>query len=101
MSPAERSSELPKDRRAGTPDLPSGYSRLSGEPHEQQAVHRGRRDHRSRSRSGTQSFTSRSTYQLTGAAIQTDGYYAECRVFVNNVEVSWDSATGRYAVAVC
>ncbi|MFZ2239283.1 MAG: hypothetical protein WAV90_07025 [Gordonia amarae] len=51
--------------------------------------------------SGTQSFTSRSTYQLTGAAIQTDGYYAECRVFVNNVEVSRDSATGRYTVAVC
>ncbi|MBD0024253.1 hypothetical protein GII33_22220 [Gordonia pseudamarae] len=51
--------------------------------------------------SGTRSFTSRSTYQVTGAAIQTSGYYAECRVLVNGVQVSVDSATGRYAVAVC
>ncbi|HMS75940.1 hypothetical protein [Gordonia sp. (in: high G+C Gram-positive bacteria)] len=51
--------------------------------------------------SGTQSFTSRSTYQLTAAAIQTDGYYAECRVFVNGVQKSVNSATGRYALAVC
>ncbi|MBD0024259.1 MULTISPECIES: hypothetical protein [Gordonia] len=51
--------------------------------------------------SGSKSFTSRSTYQLAAAAIQTDGYYAECRVFVNGVQVSADSATGRYALAVC
>lgn len=52
-------------------------------------------------RSGTISFTSRSTYQLTGASIQTSGYYAACKVRVNGVLVSEDSATGRYAVAIC
>ncbi|MBM7366525.1 hypothetical protein [Gordonia hydrophobica] len=52
-------------------------------------------------RSGTISFTSRSTYQLAGASIQTSGYYAACQVRVNGVVVSKDSATGRYAVAVC
>ncbi|MFT4086234.1 MAG: hypothetical protein QM658_03615 [Gordonia sp. (in: high G+C Gram-positive bacteria)] len=50
---------------------------------------------------GQQSLTSRSTYQLTAASIQTNGYYAACEVWVNGVEVSEDSATGRYAVAVC
>ena len=51
--------------------------------------------------SGTKSFTSRSTYQLAAGAIQTGGYYAECRVLINGVQVSVDSATGRYALAVC
>lgn len=51
--------------------------------------------------SGRVSFTSRSTYQMTGASIQTGGYFAACRVSVNGTVVAEDSATGRYAMAVC
>ncbi|NMO04292.1 hypothetical protein HH308_24025 [Gordonia sp. TBRC 11910] len=50
---------------------------------------------------GTQSFTSRSTYQLTAASIQTSGYYAQCFVSINGVQVSENHASGKYAMAVC
>ncbi|EGD57053.1 hypothetical protein [Gordonia neofelifaecis] len=50
---------------------------------------------------GVVSFTSRSKYQLTGATIQTDGYFAACRVYVNGTLDSSDSARGRYAMATC
>lgn len=50
---------------------------------------------------GTQRFTSRSTYQMVAASIQTDGYYAACQVYVNGVLVGTDSARGHYAMAVC
>lgn len=50
---------------------------------------------------GTQSFTSRSTYQLTATSIQTNGYYAQCFVSVNGVQVSENHSYGKYAVAVC
>ncbi|MCF8570926.1 hypothetical protein L5G32_11680 [Gordonia sp. HY002] len=50
---------------------------------------------------GSKSVVSRSTYQLTGSSFQTSGYYAGCAIYVNGTLVSSDSATGRYAVAVC
>lgn len=50
---------------------------------------------------GTQSFTSRSTYQSTVASIQTSGYFAQCFVFVNGTQTGEDHATGKYAVATC
>lgn len=51
--------------------------------------------------SGSLTVTSRSTYQLASSSIQTSGYRAACRVYVNGTLISSDSATGRYAVAVC
>ncbi|MGO3326433.1 hypothetical protein [Gordonia sp. (in: high G+C Gram-positive bacteria)] len=51
--------------------------------------------------SGSLTVTSRSTYQLASSSIQTSGYRAACRVYVNDTLVSSDSATGRYAVALC
>lgn len=51
--------------------------------------------------SGTLNVVSRSTYQLTGSSFQTSGYYAGCAIYVNGTLVASDSATGRYAVAVC
>lgn len=50
---------------------------------------------------GVQRVTSRSTTQLVGSSFQTGGYYAECFITVNGVQVAHDVATGRYAVAVC
>lgn len=51
--------------------------------------------------SGSISLTSRSTYQLAGASIQTSGYFASCRTYVNGTLVAEDKSTGRYSVAVC
>ncbi|WOC13587.1 hypothetical protein [Gordonia sp. MP11Mi] len=51
--------------------------------------------------SGSLTLTSRSTYQLASSSIQTSGYRAACRVYVNGTLVASDSATGRYAVAAC
>ena len=45
--------------------------------------------------------TSASTYQAANATFQTLGYYAACRVYVNNELVGQDWATGQYAVASC
>jgi hypothetical protein len=50
---------------------------------------------------GQQTITSRSTYQLAAASIQTDGRYARCAIYVNGVQKDFQSATGRYAVATC
>ncbi|MCF8611401.1 hypothetical protein L5G28_14730 [Gordonia sp. HY285] len=50
---------------------------------------------------GSLTLTSRSTYQLAGSSIQTSGYRAACRVYVNDTLVASDSASGRYAVAIC
>ena len=50
---------------------------------------------------GTARLTSRSTYQMTASAIQTEGTYAACAISVNNKTTATDYATGRYAVAMC
>lgn len=50
---------------------------------------------------GTTRLTSRSTYQMTASAIQTEGTYAACAISVNNKTTATDYATGRYAVAMC
>lgn len=50
---------------------------------------------------GTKRFTSASTYQLLAASIQTNGYYAGCRIEVNGVVKDVQNASGRYAVATC
>jgi len=50
---------------------------------------------------GVKRFTSASTYQLLAASIQTNGYYAGCRIEVNGVVKDAVNVTGRYAVAVC
>ena len=51
--------------------------------------------------SGSISLTSRSTYQLAGASIQTSGYFAACRTYVNGTLVAEDKSTGRYSIATC
>ena len=50
---------------------------------------------------GSVSLTSRSTYQLTGSAIQTEGTYAYCGIAINGTIADSDYSTGRYAVAAC
>lgn len=50
---------------------------------------------------GSVSLTSRSTYQLVGSAIQTEGTYASCSIAIDGVLKDSQYATGRYAVAVC
>jgi hypothetical protein len=50
---------------------------------------------------GTKRFTSASTYQLLGASIQTNGYYAGCAIYVNGVQKDVENSTGHYAVATC
>lgn len=50
---------------------------------------------------GTTRLTSRSTYQMTASAIQTEGTYAACAISVNGKTTASDYATGRYAVAMC
>ena len=50
---------------------------------------------------GTKRFTSASTYQTLAGSIQTNGYYAGCRIEVNGVTVDVENVTGHYAVATC
>lgn len=50
---------------------------------------------------GDATVTIRSTYQLAGSAIQTEGTYASCSIAINGVLKDSQYATGRYAVAVC
>lgn len=50
---------------------------------------------------GTKDVVAASSTQLVGSSFQTGGYFAECFIYVNGVQVAHDVATGHYAVAVC
>ncbi|GAA4383093.1 hypothetical protein [Tsukamurella soli] len=50
---------------------------------------------------GTESFTSRSTYQPVVGSIQTGGYFAGCTVSVDGTVIGTKTATGRFAIASC
>ena len=52
---------------------------------------------------GSQSFTSRSSFQMTGSLIQggENSYFVSCAISVNGTRTASESATGKYAVASC
>ncbi|GAB25334.1 hypothetical protein GOPIP_079_00230 [Gordonia polyisoprenivorans NBRC 16320 = JCM 10675] len=50
---------------------------------------------------GSITFTSRSTYQLVAASIQTNGKLAGCATRINGESSGLKTATGQYTVATC